>query len=87
MKTLATCMDLLAQGETHRVGDILMQRFKAVETALDSKSWDVAKHHELVEQDRASAVSQEEREVTARLALREHQLEKALHKPRKEAVR
>ena len=39
MRSLAERLDSLTQGKLPRLGDILMQRFKAVELAIMDGSW------------------------------------------------
>ena len=47
--TLATAMDSLVEGDLGRSGDILAQRFKAIEAALAAEgNWAVARHHEII---------------------------------------
>ena len=67
MRTLAMAIDLMVQGDTARAGDILVQRFKAVETASADGNWSVAKHLELLPAAAISAVPDREREAAARM--------------------
>lgn len=47
--TLATALDSLLDGNLGGAGDVLAQRFKALESSLASEgSWQVARHHELI---------------------------------------
>eukprot|EP00438_Fugacium_kawagutii_P019945 Skav209628 [mRNA] locus=scaffold4224:30594:35975:+ [translate_table: standard] len=47
--TLATSLDLLLDGNLGGVGDVLAQRFKAIESSLAAEgNWQVARHHELI---------------------------------------
>lgn len=47
--TIASCIDALLDGDLGGLGDLLAQRFKAIECSLASEgSWQVAKHHELI---------------------------------------
>eukprot|EP00971_Amphidinium_carterae_P044016 866021-Amphidinium_carterae.1 len=59
--TIARCADCLLRGELERGLDVIMQRFKAVETAHFEGSWSGAKHLELVPDARVSAVPPKER--------------------------
>eukprot|EP00438_Fugacium_kawagutii_P010981 Skav206612 [mRNA] locus=scaffold1562:77884:84170:+ [translate_table: standard] len=47
--TLATSLDMLLDGNLGGVGDVLAQRFKAIESSLAAEgNWQVARHHELI---------------------------------------
>eukprot|EP00438_Fugacium_kawagutii_P027734 Skav224787 [mRNA] locus=scaffold764:4437:22368:+ [translate_table: standard] len=47
--TIATSLDALLDGNLGCVGDVLAQRFKAIESSLAAEgSWQVARHHELI---------------------------------------
>eukprot|EP00435_Cladocopium_sp_Y103_P009040 s6868_g2.t1 len=47
--TLASAMDLLIEGDLGRCGDLLAQRFKAIEAAIAAEgNWSVARHHEII---------------------------------------
>ncbi len=81
LKTLATCLDCLARGNLAVLGDVLMQRFKAVESAVATKSWEVSQHFEVVDPGSASAATTKEREIAAKLTLRDSQLQQALRRP------
>jgi len=65
------------------LGDILMQRFKAVESSA-SKSWEYAKQLELVPETQFQSVSLKEQEVAAKMAIRESQLQRSLKMGREE---
>ena len=81
LQTLAICCDHLAKGNTAGLGDVLMQRFKAVESSLNHKgSWDLSKHLELVPTQHFQATSMKEQEAAARMVVRESQLQNALRK-------
>ena len=80
LQTLAICCDHLAKGNTAGLGDVLMQRFKAVESSVNHKSWDYSKHLELVPNQHFQATSMKEQEQAAKLVVRESQLQGALRK-------
>ena len=80
LQTLAVCLDSLAAGKLNEVGDILMQRFKAVETASSSKSWELAQHLELVPGGCTLSTTTREQEVAAKLMLRDAALQAQLQK-------
>ena len=52
-------------------GDLLMQRFKAVEMSVSDGHWKVATHLELIATSQASASTGAEREQAANLELAE----------------
>jgi hypothetical protein len=71
LRTLAEALDSLLGGDVARAGDILMQRFKAIETAEHEGNWNVASRLELIPERTASAVSYAEREAAMNLELRD----------------
>ena len=83
LQTLAVCCDRLSRGDMAGVGDVLMQRFKAVESSA-SKSWEYAKQLELVPETQFQSVSLKEQEVAAKMAIRESQLQRSLKMGREE---
>lgn len=47
--TIATALDALLDGNLGLVGDVMAQRFKAIESSLAAEgNWQVARHHELI---------------------------------------
>jgi len=64
LQTLATGMDLLVNGKLAEVGDLLMQRFKA----LESPTPDIGAYHELLPVNTPLASSIQEREMAARMS-------------------
>ena len=70
LKTLATAVDLLARGQLSSVGDLLMQRFKSIETSVRDQHWDVARQQELIPEEDYGASSLREHELAAKMALR-----------------
>ena len=75
MRTISEALDMLLQGRSAEMGDVLMQRFKAIETAAKDDSWGVASRLELIPPAGASAVDHEERELAVGLEMRERKLE------------
>jgi hypothetical protein len=57
-------MDLLVNGKLAEVGDLLMQRFKA----LESPTPDIGAYHELLPVNTPLASSIQEREMAARMS-------------------
>ena len=80
LQTLAICCDHLARGNTAGLGDTLMQRFKAVESSVNHKTWDYSKHLELVPEAHFQATSMKEQEQAAKMTIRESQLQGALRR-------
>ena len=71
--TLATCIDLLMEEQFASLGDVLMQRLKAVEASL-SEGWSVANFQELIPPPKATLTSDQERAFAARHALQQRKL-------------
>ena len=74
MRTLAQGLDNLAAGRLAEVGDVLMQRYKAVELAATEGNWDLAQRLEVIPDTRPAAVSHEERHAAAAEELTEQKL-------------
>ena len=49
MRMIGECLDALTRGELPHLGDMLMQRLKAIEQATKDGHWKVAEHLELVD--------------------------------------
>ena len=71
--TLATAIDLLMEEQFASLGDLLMQRLKAVEASL-SEGWGVANFQELIPPPRATLTTDQERAFAARHALQQRKL-------------
>ena len=71
LHTLALAMDSLLQGDLAAAGDVLMQRFKAVEIAATEQNWDLAKYIEVLPERGASAVTEAERAAASKLKARD----------------
>lgn len=76
LRTLAEALDRLLKGELAHCGDLLMQRFKAVESASADANWAAASRYELIPEALVSAVPPEERAVALSLELSERKLQK-----------
>ena len=79
--TLGECIDLLMSNELPRLGDVLMQRLKAVEASL-SEGWAVASQQELIPGPRATLTAPAEKSFAAKQALQHQKLEDLLKKRR-----
>ena len=78
LETLATCLDHLTAGRLDSLGDVLMQRFKAVETASRDQSWVLAQQQELIPSHELGVSTPREAEVAAKQAQNRVRLMKAL---------
>ncbi len=65
LMTLGQSLDALLAGDILLAADTLMQRFKSVELAGNSRPWDVAQHLELVPATSASSLPQGELKAAA----------------------
>ena len=63
--TLSTCLDLLLTGQLARLGDVLIQRLKAVESSV-TEGWAVAKHYDLTNQNKNNQLMQDHGAPTSR---------------------
>ena len=79
--TLSAALDALLEEDFPLVGDLLMQRLKAVESAL-VEGWNVASHQELIASPNASLTSSKEKSYAARQALQAQRLEESVKKRR-----
>ncbi len=73
-QTLGMALDLA------RAGDLLMQRLKALETAVSDQSWHQAKHQELIPPQAASLSKVTEKEQAAKLEIRAAKLRSVMTK-------
>jgi hypothetical protein len=73
-------MDHLCRGELGSVGDVLLQRFKAVEMAARDSNWSVSQHLELIPKSSVSASSSWKRRAAADLELSEIRFREKLDK-------
>lgn len=70
LRTLAEALDLLAAGRIASLGDLLMQRFKALEISI-VEGWNVAKHMELIPEDESMSVTEAERKLATALEVKD----------------
>lgn len=75
--TLAEAIDLLMEGQFAAVGDVLMQRMKAVESSV-TDGWQLASHQELIPPAKATLSTNLERSYVARQALQARKLEESI---------
>ena len=74
MRTLAEAIDSLLEGDSMRTADLLIQRFKAVETSVTDGSWSLARHLELIPEEGVGLTSPAERDLIAKLELQRARL-------------
>lgn len=74
MKTLAQCLDLLAQGEVGRSADLVSQRVKALERATVEGHWNSAQFLELLPPENSTLLERDEELYLAREALTEQKI-------------
>ena len=67
--TLGTGIDLLLSGRLAELGDLMIQRLKALETSLSDQSWQTARHQELIPRQGASLTGEMEKRKAARYEL------------------
>ena len=78
LQTFSLAIDALLEGNLGFVGDILMQRYKAIEASMAEGCWDLARHYELIPPMSATTVSASERSFATRMAIREAKLKQNL---------
>ena len=78
MRTIAESIDALMEGDVFRAGDLLIQRFKALETSVIDGTWVRALHHELIPEEGVGLASAEERQAISRLELQRRKLAEAV---------
>ena len=83
LRTLAMALDSLGAGSLPQLADLLMQRFKAVQSSITDNSWNLAKRLELIPEDGLSLTTFEERRAAARDEVMTRKLEEAMSKSKK----
>jgi hypothetical protein len=71
LATLAATLDLLVCGRPAEAADVLTQRFRALETATQEGTWQLAKHQEIISEGRVSSTRAKDREAAIELERRE----------------
>ena len=83
LRILATALDLLIEGKQVHALDLLCQRFKAVELAMnEGGNWMLAQHLELLPQQRGSVVQDDEKEAAVKLEMKQSKLRGLMNKER-----
>ena len=83
LRTVAEAIDALGAGQLPELGDLLMQRFKALQTSVADGGWHLAKRMELIPDEADTVASFEERRLAARDELLHLKLDEARDKVRK----
>ena len=78
MRTLATALDHLLDGDLAACGDVLISRFKALEEATTSGTWDIAANLEAVPPRQLSTITESERARATVLQVRRVRLRQSL---------
>ena len=76
LETLAAAMDLITDGCMSQAGDLLMQRFKSLETAVREQAPNIGRLQELLPGEDQGLTSIQERSYATRQLLRTHRLNK-----------
>ena len=80
MRTIAESIDALVEGDVLRAGDLLIQRFKALETSVTDGTWSRARQHELIPEEGVGLASAAERQAISRLELQRRKLTEMVSK-------
>lgn len=72
--TLGRALDMLLQGQLGELGDLLIQRLKALETSFVDQGWHSARHQELIPPHAATLTTESERRRTARMEIAANKL-------------
>ncbi len=78
--TLGGALDLLLSGSLASLGDLLMQRLKALETAMQDQNWQAARHQELISPQMASLSTTTEKELAGKAEMRQQKLRQMMTK-------
>jgi hypothetical protein len=86
LSTLCKCIDLLVKGDLGQVGDVLMQRLRAIEEFVETKTWTLGRHLELITPLDGTLTTEAERSIAVRAELRSAKLREALESARARAA-
>lgn len=78
--TIGGALDLLLSGSLASLGDLLMQRLKALETAMQDQNWQAARHQELISPQMASLSTVAEKEMAGKSEVRLQKLKQSMIK-------
>ena len=79
-REIAETIDALMEGDVLRAGDLLIQRFKALETSVIDGSWSLARHHELVPEEGVGLASAAECQAISRPEFQRRRLTETVSK-------
>jgi hypothetical protein len=83
LKRVAMCLDALPDGEVPHLGDLLVQRFKAMEFEAIAGSKEIANRLELIDRAPVDFASYAERAAASRVEFLQLMLEEAKQRVRK----
>jgi hypothetical protein len=66
------------KGDLGQVGDVLMQRLRAIEEFVETKTWTLGRHLELITPLDGTLTTESERSIAVRAELRTAKLREAL---------
>ena len=69
MRSLGEAIDSLLNGDLERAGDILAQRFKALEVSTAPGGWNMGRHYEIIPPESVGLTSESERALAVRREL------------------
>ena len=78
MATVAESVDCLVEGDLGRLGDVLLQRYKALERSCQDGNWVVAQELEVLEHNRSGLATDDEVWRSSRRQLHSAQLQRTL---------
>ncbi len=80
LSTLAMVLDALLSGNIGRASDVLIQRWRALESSVADGHWHMAQQLELVPPDEISLLWQADRQLLAKREMLMHKLDEARRK-------
>ena len=84
MRTVGECLDARLRGDLSTLGDMLMQRLKAIEQATKDGHWQVARHLEVCDQSDLGLAADVEVQAAVDRQIRDGKLRDAIQKAKKE---
>ena len=81
LRTIAEALGALVRDQPLRSGDLLAQRFRAIELASSERNWSLARHLELIPDGKVTTTSQRARAEVSRLERQEQRLRQQLRRP------
>ena len=81
MRTVAEALDAILADDHLRAGDLLIQRFKALETSVVEGNWSMARHHEIIPEEGVGLATTAEKQLMTLLELQRRKLAEPRGKP------